>query len=464
MISNHSVMWGDPPKPNVWQIKHTPSDPLRGLSEKWVVHSPLLRDCFVIYKRRPSGDFHVFYGTGREVLGNDGDWDLEYILSNKWYMEYLKPLLESGHIRMRDYNIKLASGAENVEVMWGDPPKPNIWGIRSIIPNGNLVEISSPFMVGVIEVYTSLRSSSGTYYPDEGSARSKSLLFSGIEKDMDYILSSEGYKNPIKNHIDEGVIKIKKGFKVASSEIKLQWGDPPKPNLWKVEQINNSTVSRQTYLITSPLFKRTVDGDRFALRVQIDSWAKEAIVNLYYQYNDRVGMPLGIFQLSEEWFYKVDDLLAHSSTWRRAIKPALARADESILTSKVASSSDWFPNTVTSSPKVKLNWGSPAKPNIWRGWRGDSGDAFFYYVESPLLTDTCIEVHLDRRSSVAEVFIYDGVEKSFMRKVSHITLGKSLSALELDEEVRSEEFWKSIVSPKLREHGHLNKVRIASRI
>ena len=155
MISNHSVMWGDPPKPNVWQIKHTPDNPRRGKSEKWEIHSPLLRDSFVIYKRRPSGNFNVFYDGSGEILGNDGDWDLEYILSNEWYMEYLKPLLESGHIRMRDYNLKLASGAENVEVMWGDPPKPNAWKVffeDGYGARNDRWKVMSPLMEGRIEI------------------------------------------------------------------------------------------------------------------------------------------------------------------------------------------------------------------------------------------------------------------------------------------------------------------------
>jgi hypothetical protein len=719
-------MWGDPPKPNVWQIKHTPAIPARKKSESWVIQSPLLLTSFTVYKRKQTGRFVVYYGEGLntgKVSGNNGDWYLEYILSNEWYMEYIKPLIESGYIRKRDDNLKIASEMKDAEVMWGDPPKPNawkvffedgygarndrwrvvsplivgrilivedgpyfrfsyvvslknyvtmfsvpknkvkgntlgkalfshamwekirpyvtdgtivlnvpkiaseqlpgnleahwgtpakknIWKVRNIFNNPDMVEVTSPFMEGAIEVHTNQGYSNGIYYPDLNSIEGKVALWKIERGDLSYVLSSEGYKNLIKKHIDMGVIKIKRGSKVASSEIKLQWGDPPKPNMWKAERIKGSTQSRLTYLITSPLFRRTIDGDRFALKVQIDPWANEAIINLFYQYNARTGMPLGTYQLSEDYFHNIDHLLAHSSTWALAIKPALARAErewsQSILTSKVASTAvklqwgdppkpnmwkvrrylgqnnfiitsplfsdvynyggdvtalrvsisrstnpnrgtfipkasfsfglleengnfinkvsggekfdkdfelevvnnrvllnseevlkshsfwknavkpalenistgwsygevfksrvaslrtNWFPDHVTSNPQVKLNWGSPAKPNIWKAWRGDSGDSFFYYIESPLLKDTCIEIRVDQRSTVAEVFFYDDNDGD-MRKVKHISLAsRGTDPFELDEDVRSEEFWNFVVSPQLKGHGHLNNVRIAS--
>ena len=64
MSTELRVMWGDPPKPNAWQIKHTPAIPARRKSEKWDIHSPLLKDNFTVYKRRGTGTFNVYYGEG----------------------------------------------------------------------------------------------------------------------------------------------------------------------------------------------------------------------------------------------------------------------------------------------------------------------------------------------------------------------------------------------------------------
>jgi hypothetical protein len=470
---NVEVMWGDPPKPNAWKVFF--EDGYGARNDRWKVMSPLMEGRIEIVEDGPYFRFSyvvsllekkpLFSIPFNKLRGST----LNKALFNNSVWEKIRPYVANGTITLNVPKVASEQPPGKLEAHWGTPAKKNIWKVRRIFNNPSMIEVTSPFMEGAIEVHTNVGSqgySNGTYYPDESSSAGKVTLFFPCYKSMSYILSSEGYENLIKRHIDRGVIKIKKGSKVASSEIKLQWGDPPKPNLWKVEQIKSSTVSRPSYLITSPLFKRTVDGDRFALRVQIDSWAKEAIVNLYYQYNDRVGMPLGIFQLSEEWFYKVDDLLAHSSTWRRAIKPALARAEqewsESILTSKVASlRSNWFPDHVTSNPQVKLNWGSPAKPNIWKAWRSDSGDSFFYFIESPLLKDTCIEIHVDQRSAVAEIFFYDDNDGD-MGKVRHISLAsKGADPFDLDEDVRSEEFW-GIVETQLKKHGFLNNVRIAS--
>ena len=153
--SSLRVMWGDPPKPNIWQITHTPPILSRKKSESWVIQSPLLKDSFNIYKRGQTGRFDVYYGVGLskgKVLGNDGDWYLEYILSNEWYMEYIKPLIEDGSISMRNNNIKIAS---EIKLMWGDPPKPNLWGVER--PSKNTFLITSPLFLNVGGVTTALR-------------------------------------------------------------------------------------------------------------------------------------------------------------------------------------------------------------------------------------------------------------------------------------------------------------------
>ena len=363
--SSLKVMWGDPPKPNIWQITHTPPILSRKKSENWVIQSPLLKDSFNIYKRGQTGRFDVYYGVGLskgKVLGNDGDWYLEYILSNDWYMEYIKPLLESGEIRVRSNNIKLAS------------------------------------------------------------------------------------------------------------EIKLMWGDPPKPNVWSVERL-----SAKTFLITSPLFKK-LDGVTTALRIEVYSGYNNRlntfrpVGQVMVVNQDRNLLSLGSFDVEGIDLPVVNNkivldpaaVLASSLFWESVVKPALKKAKGlwshgDFLTTRVASASKWFPSSATQNPLVTLNWGTPPKPNIWRAWRGDSGDFYYYYIESPLLSDTCIEIHLDYRSSVAEIFF---LQDGFMDKVKHIQL-KGRNAL--DEIVRGNKFWNTVLYPLLKEHGYLNNVKVASK-
>ena len=408
-MKDAEVMWGDPPKPNAWKVFF--EDGYGAKNDRWKVKSPLVDGGIEIVEDGPYFRYYfyrslihpsrlLFSVPFNKVKGNT----LGKALFSHAMWERIRPYVKDGTITLNVPKIASEQLPGNLEAHWGTPAKKNIWKVRNIFNNPNMVEVTSPFMEGAIEVHTNQGYSNGTYYPDLNSIEGKVALFSTERGDLSYILSSEGYKNLIKKHIDTGVIKIKRGSKVASSEIKLQWGDPPKPNMWKAERIKGSTQSRLTYLITSPLFRRTIDGDRFALKVQIDPWANEAIINLYYQHNARTGMPLGIYQLSDDYFHNTNHLLAHSSTWARAIKPALARAErewsQSILTSKVASTA------------VKLQWGDPPKPNMWKVRRYWGQNNFV--ITSPLFSDvynyggdfTALRVSISRSTNPIAARLY----------------------------------------------------------
>ena len=402
-----------------------------------------------------------------------------------------------------------------VKLQWGNPPKPNLW---KVTPYQSAVFTSKSDSKVFIVTSPLFRRT------QDGDRWALKVLINLNKKFIKVILSYQDgrqfreygtFKTPDNYHqgeeylvlaapstwesaIKPALASAEKDWgssvlnnKVASSEIKLQWGNPPKPNLWKVENRN------PRFLITSPIFRSPyTEWGPTALEVKIEAerlsvrsskFVPKATFHLGYvsaldgEFKSKVKV--GSWYIEEFDLQVVGKIVQLSPItvlkspifWERAAKPAIEVVNKiwrlgPLLNRKVATSSR-FPDTLKKADKVKLNWGTPAKPNVWNAWRHVnsrhiSGSHISYYIESPLLKDIALEVKVELSGKVVAFSVTDFYAGS-RKKLNHVTLadrkrGVAFTLEELDKKVRSNDFWVGWMSPTLKQNGHLDSVKIAS--
>lgn len=115
--------------------------------------------------------------------------------------------------------------------------------------------------------------------------------------------------------------------KVASTDIKLQWGSPPKPNLWKTyyDSYENS-ITIESPILESPIRFQAVDfiggvGNSKYLRLKgfkMDRasyfWSEEV-----FYYSDLIVFPKSYSDLSSAFKLWLGDAATHAG-WRKEIK------------------------------------------------------------------------------------------------------------------------------------------------
>ena len=191
-----SLQWGDPPKPNLWQANLMfPSAPrdLRSRVCSYEIKSPLFRDrgedsVYLMFEK-PSEDLPTLMMTLKYMV--DGKLvSFERVIPDNFLTEaqiqgYLRMFWEKNKRVLKETLIRqemrvasdlsqyqvdqLFSNIRNQEVrdmkvassgtdiMWGDPPKPNLWSVERLPwePNtggGDFYIVRSPLMVGGILV------------------------------------------------------------------------------------------------------------------------------------------------------------------------------------------------------------------------------------------------------------------------------------------------------------------------
>ena len=74
---------------------------------------------------------------------------------------------------------------------------------------------------------------------------------------VEHFLSERFYREVLKKKIGEGVIELKVPKVASSKKLELQWGSPPKPNIWSSELIKGKKALYMLnhWLIRSPLMK-----------------------------------------------------------------------------------------------------------------------------------------------------------------------------------------------------------------
>lgn len=162
-------------------------------------------------------------------------------------------------------------------------------------------------------------------------------------------------------------------------DLKAQWGNPPKPNMWKVREHNHSS-NKDYVAVVSPILKN--NGEFFVMRNEKQEWE--------IRYHDRFHRPLFIKRLKETHsFLEVRYYFLSSVCWSKDIGPFLKDnrnffADG--FSTKVAS-----PVLKAKKIKHRAMWGDPLKPNMWKvesRWYAGGGEEFsFCSVESPVLKE-----------------------------------------------------------------------------
>jgi hypothetical protein len=162
-------------------------------------------------------------------------------------------------------------------------------------------------------------------------------------------------------------------------DLKAQWGNPPKPNMWKVREYNHSS-DKDYVAVVSPILKN--NGEFYVMRNEKREWE--------IRYHDRFHIYISIKRLKETHsFLEVRHYFLSSVCWSKDIGPFL-RDNRNFFadgfSTKVASS-------VLKAKKIKHRamWGDPPKPNMWKvdfRWYAGGGEEFSYCsVESPVLKE-----------------------------------------------------------------------------
>ena len=171
---------------------------------------------------------------------------LSFVIGWSWIKNFMRGnffLSEKGSI----FNTKVASDSGSYTVQWGDPPKPNMWKTKIVYsPNPEKADqpigliISSAFDKSVF----SIGRWQGTWEFSYQSRYGREVLSRHRTKDdfqsaVDFYLSPKGWKlvklfkkrHPEKMTDEWKSMKIANDWLAPPTEIKLQWGDPPKPNM-----------------------------------------------------------------------------------------------------------------------------------------------------------------------------------------------------------------------------------------
>ena len=273
--------------------------------------------------------------------------------------------------------------SKNFRLEWGSPAKPNIWRARELTFGQPLkiVEVLSEVMVGALEISaTDVR-----YFRSASSWADGSTVLAQIgEVDRERFESAYFYNKYIKPHIESGKIKIREGFKVASSEltvgeliqarpesISLPWGSPPKPNIWKTNRVSY-WGDRVRYIVESPaIAKHNV----------LKNYNREILSFEIEIVHESTGFVDGVVYIRSMGGI-VDKFVVARVRPDFKLTPFLKIAWENISESsmrgnyftegmKIASSSTHIDDLFELSggylgKNFRLDWGDPAKPNLWK--------------------------------------------------------------------------------------------------
>jgi len=404
------VMWGDPPKPNIWKV-------LKKMSHSYYVveiGTPIPNLTVKIETLEPTlgseATLEVYIDNGRheyliwqsDDLRSFQDFDMfyHYILSHAFWKEIARSFKNDSEVKK--HNLRLASSEP--KVMWGDPPKPNLWKLEKRIPI--LYAIKSPLFKDGQEILI-YDSDEGTHVKFSESREHIAVYSTDIRSAIPLIADKTFWayhKDRITPHL--------KVDKVASSEPKVMWGDPPKPNLWKIQEDINGTHLKSGF-VKSPLLNPTVIrysfvgyGQATEFIVDIDYKGRRKVLEVF----EKVSFVEGIKELTSQGFWERnrDEIKAY-------LKPY-----------KVASS------------EHKVMWGDPPKPNLWEmRHKVFNGVKSNVMVRSPLIKGGRILIFLEESYGHTRIRVVNG--ESF-KDVFSMTRSNSDIEDTLDF-IKSPEFW-----------------------
>ena len=429
-VSNLKAMWGDPPKPNLWEVReHNHSS----YNDYVAVKSPLLKGDgeFFVVRSRDNEGWEMCYHSRFQAMKKLYTYDemsfeemREFFLSRETWFDIKDWLARTS----KDIFLVPKVANSSPKLQWGDPPKPNVWKV-DVNKYGNWA-ITSPLMEGEILYYGKGNGGQVVY---SGAPGKPVLLIHQFDLRLsndsieDILKQGVFWRNKIKPHIEQGKIKLNVP-KVASSkkvandfiapvvDIKLQWGDPPKPNLWRVTEnrlLEFTGIGEKGYQITSPVMVGSI-----FLTFKQGSYSK-------LEYMERGGEVKHLIYLDKNSLENSLELIKSPMFWRNAIKRAIEKGTINLTVPKVASIAS--PN----KKKVELQWGDPPKPNIWSVYVNDYGN---WTITSPLMEGEILYI-----AETGRVFYRR--EDSSVLKI--YTFGKAPES-QIKHLLKSRAFWNTI--------------------
>ena len=373
-MSRLKAHWGDPPKPNLWQVDSS--------LEFVEVTSPFLADGSILLTS-PG-----YNGTDRYQI----EWlpsptqspNLIAVLDSQTYREALRFFLSPEgwrKIKEKDLGVgwmfthKVASSS--LRAQWGNPPKPNIWQVK-IKEDEETVEVTSPILKDGGRFELIRITPYKTYWNISFLSSTDSFTLTGFKADSfeearDFFLSPRGWgliKHFRKPHQD--IFKSK----VASSSLRAQWGDPPKPNLWKVTDAPASNKSFSFCMVSSPIFK-----DNGYLQLQ---WDDEDEMWIVYYNSDTVKDWIVYMGYDYKTYREARDTFLSRKGWKNIKKGMIGHESYVFSVPKIASQFN-----------LNAQWGNPPKPNLWEVVARKDGAFPYCQVTSPVLKNNGV-LHLRR--------------------------------------------------------------------
>lgn len=265
----------------------------------------------------------------------------------------------------------------NLKAQWGNPPKPNIWQVK-VKEDEETVEVTSPILkYGGRFVLIRITHDKNHWLISFLSSTDRFTLTGfkadSFEEARDIFLSPRGWgliKHFRKPHQD--IFKSK----VASSNLRAQWGDPPKPNLWKVTDAPASIKSFSFCMVSSPTFK-----DNGYLQLQ---WDDEDEVWIVYYNSDTVKDWIVYMGYDYKTYREARDTFLSRKGWKSIKKGMIGRESNFFSVPKIASQFN-----------LKAQWGNPPKPNLWEVVAREDGASPYCQVTSPILKNNGV-LHLRR--------------------------------------------------------------------
>lgn len=352
-----------------------------------------------------------------------------------------------------------------LRVMWGDPPKPNMWKatVRELRTGGKTYTIQSPALRREVIVVALGKGDRGgltlvTVYGPEGGWKESFYASTEDLDDGDAVLSHAFWSTAKRMLIKHNALKTPD--KIASSKIKFDWGNPPKPNIWKASYDEyelsltvDSPLIERPIRLTAKDFRKNVGGTKY-LRVQIHTMDRESYLwelQVYY-YSELLEFNAGttLSRAAEAWFEKVK---SHEG-WKEIIKAIMIKPRDG--NTKIASDE---------SP-IEVMWGDPPKPNMWKATLAlKTTRSRTYEILSPVLKQTLkIKIILEEplaHKTTKHVVIF--LPRGLQRPLKEIEISRHDRSFDF-ETVFTPYFWKRYISPILLENNLIKGAKkIASK-
>lgn len=455
------IQWGDPPKPNIWKVAQEEKD-IRWGDDYLRVSSPLIRGYVKVgYDPRERVSAHSYYledylaepiplAEGHPLMS------LNYLTSHEFYKIFIEPKIADGTIKLSRGGLKLASS--NLQAMWGDPPKPNMWRVKTG-EYGNMwsrewVEVTSPNLYGGDMSNITLTPEAGgvwdvSFNPYNEEHHIFRFRAGTFEEARDRFLSQECW-GWIKNFISmKGDIFNTKVASSNSGDYTVQWGDPPKPNMWKTKIVyspNPEKADQPIGLIISSAFDESV----FSIGRWQGTWE--------FSYQSRYGREVLSKHRTKDDFQSAVDFYLSPKGWK-LVKMFKKRYPEKMTDEwkSIKIANDWLaPPT-----EIKLQWGDPPKPNMWKvvenkllqfAGKGEEG----YAVHSPAMVGSIFLTFKQGSYSKLE-YMERGGEVVTLKYLDKHSLKHSV------ELMAHHALWKNVIKPAIKAGAvNLTVPRVAS--